>query len=387
MDPSIGSLVQQAITGNTEAMRRLAQCYRRGYGVAKNLAEALRWYRAALDGGGLWRVGRDYYSGGDTDRAASAWTMAADLGDGPAICRLGWCYQRGVGVECDQQRAVSLYSAAIAKSGAHSWRLGVCHLRGEGVPRNWAAAVRLFTSSAGASQAQAFIGWCYLWGCGVGRDVAKGVGLISGAAAVISGSSKAKVFLGYCHERGIGVVLDTNKALELFNEAKIYGIGPWGAVALGELGEYCQRGDCGAPTDKRAAVGYFQMGADSGDPVSMFHLGVCLRDGDGIDCNVEQSQHWLVMAAKLGHRGAAKLLSESSSLSNGRNNSVVQQQEDNTVETLKKRVEALEELLLQERNSLKKQVAQLEKEKAEEHQAVINMEEFWEDLTKQNDEV
>ncbi|KAH3767725.1 calmodulin-dependent protein kinase [Pelomyxa schiedti] len=361
MATGIGSLFEQANTGNTEAMRGLAQCYRRGEGVTKNLAEALHWYRAARDGVGVSSVGSDYHIGGDVDKAVPAWAVAADLGHTPAMCMLGRCYQRGVGVECDQQRAVSLYSAAIAKSPRHSWRLGVCYLRGEGVPRNWATAVRLLTEPT-VEHAQAFVGWCYLWGCGVTRDAAMAVRLLRSFRG-----SNATVFLGYCHERGVGVVLDTEKARELFNNAKSNA--PWGAEALGELGEYCQRGDCGAPTDKRAAVGYFQMGAEGGDPVSMFHLGVCLRDGDGIDCNVEQSQHWLVMAAKLGHRGAAKLLSESSALSNGWNNSVVPQQEDNTVETLKKRVEALEELLLQEMahsaekfDSLKKEVAKLEKE-------------------------
>ncbi|KAH3745003.1 hypothetical protein Pelo_13592 [Pelomyxa schiedti] len=44
------------------------------------------------------------------------------------------------------------------------------------------------------------------------------------------------------------------------------------AEPFGELGEYCLCGDCGAPIDKKPAVGYFQIGAEAGDQVSMFHL-------------------------------------------------------------------------------------------------------------------
>ncbi|KAH3731612.1 sel1 repeat family protein [Pelomyxa schiedti] len=395
----IGYLVEQADTGNTKAMSELAGCYRDGtHGVAANLDEALRWYRAARDGDALFWLGRVYYNGSrgnhrDVDKAVSAWAVAADLGHDWSKIWLGWCCQHGVGVECDQQRAVELYAAAIAEWEGHSWCLGVCYLRGEGVKRDWAMAVRLIEQSGNQSDAQghlgqgyhsdaqAYLGWCYLWGgCGVERDVAKAVELLSAGSG-----SKAKVFLGYCHERGLGVSLDTNKARQLFNEAG-------DSETLGELGEYCERGDCGAPTDKRAAVRYYQMGADAGDPVSMFHLGVCLRDGVGVGCNVEQSHHWLAMAAQLGHRGAAKILSSSESR-NGENNSAVQKR-DLIVETLKRRVEALEQQLFEERaqskeqfESLKKQVAELEKEKIEEHQAVINLEEFWEDLTKKNDEL
>ncbi|KAH3767726.1 tetratricopeptide repeat protein [Pelomyxa schiedti] len=405
----IGSFVEKA-----DAMSELARCYRTGdQGVAKNLDEALRRYNTACDGRGLFDVGCDYYNGsGDdgynrnTDKAVSAWTMAAHLRYNWAMARLGWCYQHGVGVERDQQMAVSFYTSAISVWPGHSWRLGVCYLRGESVQRDWAMTVQLIHQSGDNKDAQAYLGWCYLWGCGVAKDVAKGVELLNCALGIRS-RYRADVFLGYCHERGVGVVQDTNKAQELYNKAKST---PLDAGALGEIGEYCERGDCGAPTDKRAAVGYFQMGAEGGDPVSMFHLGVCLRDGVGVDCDVDQSHHWLVMAAKLGHRGASNILSEissSSSVSNNGRNNVAVQQEEITPETLKNQVESLKEQLLEERahyeeqfESLKKQVAQLEREKAEvpqfssflkfinfnssatpqEHQAVINLE-----LQKENE--
>ncbi|KAH3762727.1 sel1 repeat family protein [Pelomyxa schiedti] len=384
----IVSLVEQAHAGNTDAMRKLALCYRDGRdGVAVDLDEALYWYNTAGDGGGLYGVGCDYYNGcpagapgRDADKAAWAWAKAAGLGYHRAMVRLAWCHQHGVGVERDAPRAVSLYNAAVGKYRWHSWRLGACYLRGDGVERDWARAVELLRQSAeDGVDAEAYLGWCYLWGCGVGRDVARAVGLLRCGAE--AWSARSMVFLGYCHERGVGVDMDADKARALYTEQST----EERAEVLGELGEYCQRGDCGAPTDKRAAVGYFQMGAEGGDPVSMFHLGVCLRDGDGVDCDAEQSHHWLAMATKLGHRGAAQILSgisSSSSVSNNGNDSAVQQQDVIIVETLKKEVESLKEQLLEERAhseeqviSLKKQLAELRKEKEDERTAAENLRE------------
>ncbi|KAH3767336.1 hypothetical protein Pelo_784 [Pelomyxa schiedti] len=120
----IGSLVEKANTGDTNAMYQLARCHHHSRrGVAKNLDQAQHWYRMAHDGQGLFLIGREYYNGTDgggcgssgggggvvvvdengvshnphrdVDKAVSAWTMAADLGDNGAIARLGWCHQHG----------------------------------------------------------------------------------------------------------------------------------------------------------------------------------------------------------------------------------------------------------------------------------------------------
>ncbi|KAH3760448.1 calmodulin-dependent protein kinase [Pelomyxa schiedti] len=285
-----GSLVDEANAGNTEAMTRLGVHHLMGsHGAARSPDEALRWFNRARSGDGLFCVGCYCYDGlggaaRDPDKAVSVWTTAAVLGSGAAMARLGWCYQHGavsvwttaavlgsgaamarlgwcyqhgVGVECDKPRAVELYAAAISKSSElHSWRLGVCYLRGEGVGRDLGLAAELIQQSAGGDEdALAYLGWCYLWGCGVGMDLEKAVELLTSASSTLD-NCKAKVFLGYCHERGIGVALDTNKARELFHEANTRP----GTEALGEIGEYCLKGDCGAPTDKRAAVGYLEMG-------------------------------------------------------------------------------------------------------------------------------
>ncbi|KAH3723414.1 sel1 repeat family protein [Pelomyxa schiedti] len=264
------SLLQQAIDcGSTEAMSVLASCYLGGKNVAKDVYKALQWYRAADNPDGRWLVGETYVLDHDMDKAVRVWTMAAAMGNVYCKYRLGWFYQHGVGVECDQLKAVSLFNDVTRVKPGYSWTLGVCYLRGEGVPRDWAKAVSLF-------------------------------------------------------KQGLGVDMDLNKASVMFGQCDEYG-----ARLLGELGVFCQRGDCGA-MDKALAVKYFRMAAVGGDPVSMFHLGVCLRDGDGIECDMDESRRWLEDAALFGYRGASKILYPPD------------MQQSNVVEALKQQIQSLQ---------------------------------------------
>ncbi|KAH3743837.1 sel1 repeat family protein [Pelomyxa schiedti] len=316
---------EAAEAGDRNAMWHLGSCYLRGNcGMRRDIGMARAWYLRGGHKHGLWEVGMCHYWGccacngdmacdgaeRDVGRAVSLWEEAADLGEPQAMASLGWCYQNGVGVECDAVKAVSLYNEAASRDSSHWWRIGVCYLRGEGVERDWEMAVEMFHRARGDRDAQPYLGWCYLLGCGVERDVAKAVELLT-SSAHFSRSCRANVFLAYCHETGVGFEMNLNKASELYNGAKF---GHDGAEELGELGEFCQRGDCGVPTDTRAAVGYFRMGAEGGDPVSMFHLGVCLRDGDvvGVDCDAGKSRLWLEKAAHIGHKRALRVLREQS---------------------------------------------------------------------------
>ncbi|KAH3731366.1 protein kinase [Pelomyxa schiedti] len=363
------SLLHQAIDcGSTEAMSRLAFCYLIGtHGVAKDLRKAEHWFLAADTSYGLFSVGKAYERDHDMDKAVQVWTMAADMGNDDAKCSLGWCYQNGVGVEYNQRKAVSLYS------NSESWALGVCYLMGEGVPRDWAKAVSLFNQSADSKYGKAFLGWCHLWGCGVERDVTKGVHLLSQSTDLTCNLFQecciGHTFLGYCHETGLGVEMDLNKASALFDQCCQGDEAKW----VGELGVFCQRGDCGAPMDKELAVKYFRIASAGGDPVSMFHLGVCFRDGDGVACDMDRSRRWLMEADLFGHRGAAKILHPPE----------MQVQQDNVVEALKQQIQSLQKSVLDLTNEnrelrntnvqLGNQCSHTEKTLAQERISVVNL--------------
>ncbi|KAH3759432.1 sel1 repeat family protein [Pelomyxa schiedti] len=224
--------------------------------------------------------------GGDVwDEFVGLLGEAVDMGSSRAMCELGWCYQNGIGVRCDPSRAVSLYNRA-AGAAKSSVRLGVCYLWGVGVERDVERALITFNQSS-SRDAVAYVAWCYSCGCGVERDMGKAISMLSGPAN--AGNGRCMVFLGNCHERGDGGAFmpNPNKARELYNranqeaESKESG----GREAFGELG-LCYQKFVGTPAD-RIVASFFQMGADAGDPVAMFHLAVCLSKGDGVEQNVQ----------------------------------------------------------------------------------------------------
>ena len=67
-------------------MCNLGSCYRKGLGVAKDEAEAVRLYR-----------------------------MAADQGEVYSQNNLGWCYENGVGVKKNMNKAIEWYREAARR--------------------------------------------------------------------------------------------------------------------------------------------------------------------------------------------------------------------------------------------------------------------------------
>ena len=109
--------------GQSAAQFNLAMCYRRGEGVEKDAAQAVRWFRRAAEQGlalGQTQVGFSFYLGEgvqkDEAEAARWFRLAADQGEVNAQHNLGICLAQGVGVAQDRQRAAELLERA-AKQG------------------------------------------------------------------------------------------------------------------------------------------------------------------------------------------------------------------------------------------------------------------------------
>ena len=80
---SLQDLLKKAEQGDAQAQYNLGECYADGAGVAKDVAEAVKWYR-----------------------------KAAEQGHAPAQNALGWCYANGEGVTKDVHEAVKWYRKA-----------------------------------------------------------------------------------------------------------------------------------------------------------------------------------------------------------------------------------------------------------------------------------
>ena len=83
--------LKAARQGDAEAQYNLGVCYRKGYGVEKNLTEAVKWLR-----------------------------KAADQGLADAQCMLGLCYELGGGVKKDLSEAVKWYHKAANQGHAQA---------------------------------------------------------------------------------------------------------------------------------------------------------------------------------------------------------------------------------------------------------------------------
>jgi len=209
-------LFQQARDkGNVEALRCLGVCYYFGKGVIKDLKKAVHLFREALVNGNteailglkVYYVHRNnvdqkrdrhihrYLEPDSEDQRFAreyekqklrflSHEEAMHQGDRSAIYRLGLCYEYGIGVDTDKQKAAQLYEEA---------------------------------ADQGHAGAMGHLGFCYQHGIGVDQDSKRAVSFYQ--RAMHQGDVDAIRYLGTCYEFGNGVHEDPKKALDLYEDA------------------------------------------------------------------------------------------------------------------------------------------------------------------------
>lgn len=106
--------------GRASAQTKLGYCYHEGFGVKKNVSEAIKWYR-----------------------------KAAEKGDLDALFNLGWCYFEGDGISKNVQEAIKLWRRAANQGHDYSqYHLGVCYENGYGVKQNDKLAIDWYSKAA-----------------------------------------------------------------------------------------------------------------------------------------------------------------------------------------------------------------------------------------------
>ena len=155
-DKALAEFLPLARQGNTAAQNHLGVMYREGRGVAKDEAEAARWFRKAADQGddyGQTSLGLMFENGqgGAQDYAEAVrwYRKAADQGYSVAQANLGFMYERGRGVVRDDAQAVRWYRKAADQGYARGQtNLGVMYEKGRGVAKDEAEAVRWYREAA-----------------------------------------------------------------------------------------------------------------------------------------------------------------------------------------------------------------------------------------------
>ena len=145
------------------AQSNLGVCFYAGEGVAKDQAEAVKWYRKAAEqnlAAGQHNLGVCYYNGEgvakDQVEAVKWFRKAAEQNYAEAQYSLGNCYTKGFGVAKDQVEAVKWYRKAAEQNYvvAQYW-LGVCYANGFGVAKDQAEAVKWYRKAADQNYAEA----------------------------------------------------------------------------------------------------------------------------------------------------------------------------------------------------------------------------------------
>jgi uncharacterized protein len=192
--------------------------------VAKNDAEAFRWYQAAANSGlapAENNLGFAYQTGHgvapDYTMAAKWYRAAAYAGLANAQNSLGFLYQNGIGVPQDDKQALQWYQKAASQGFAAAQNnLGAAYEAGRGTAKDYSAAASWFTLAAAQSEpnAQNSLGYLYYNGLGVPRDFALAFKWLSASAA--QGMAPAQLNLGLLYLQGAGVNQDTTAAAKWF---------------------------------------------------------------------------------------------------------------------------------------------------------------------------
>ncbi|MDO4995094.1 MAG: tetratricopeptide repeat protein [Bacteroidales bacterium] len=124
----------------------------------------------------LYEQGKELYDKKQYKEAIPKLRAAAEKGHKKAQYRLGKCYDKGYGIEEDDQLAFQWYKKS-SDQGYHKgqYELGRCYRKGKGVPKDNKKAFELFTLSAKQDngEAQLALGECYMKGKGTTADAAK----------------------------------------------------------------------------------------------------------------------------------------------------------------------------------------------------------------------
>jgi len=196
-----------------------------------------------------------------------------------AQARLGWIYERGIGVKPNYNEALKLYRQAIQQYDGFAYaRLGFMYQRGIGVKQDYQTSIDYLTKSIdmGNGHGHALMGYAHFVSAGVAKDYDE-----SYRHAVIAkdkGNSWGFAWLGRVHEFGLGVDVNYDEALKWYKKSAEKS-SPLGLALLGHM--YLK--GRGVDKDEEKAFKYIKAGADRNNPLAMAMLGVLYEHGIGVE--------------------------------------------------------------------------------------------------------
>lgn len=200
------------------------------------------------------------------------------------------------GDEIAKKMVVLNYRAEAAKGDANAQgMLGFCYFFGKGVGKDLAKAVFWYRKAAeqGHAKGQYHLGNCYATGQGVTLDLTEAASWYRKAAE--QGHDMAQVSLGNCYAQGMGVSADLVQANSWYRKAADQG----SASAQLQLGDNYASGK-GFTQDNFEAARWYRKAAEQGHSLAQYRLGDCYYFGKGVKKDLIQAGSWHRKSAEQG---------------------------------------------------------------------------------------
>ncbi len=270
--PEIRDLRAQAAQGNADAMQRLGERFNAGLDVARDDAEAVRWFR-----------------------------RAADAGYPTAMLKLGEILIYGdAAIRNEEEGVLWVKKAVAAGNDLAPVLLAELRAEGRGMARDREGAVRDLRTIAETGKALAILRLANLL---AESHTAEGdeeavVWLKRGALA---GDGWCMETLGEMLTEGRGAPKDAAEAARWFRRSAQGG----NQTAMVRFGRALQEGVLGHPDDAQA-VEWFRKATQGGNEAGMVALGDAYRDGRGVAKDVEEAVRWYRRAVERSGNAEAK---------------------------------------------------------------------------------
>ena len=195
----------------------LGACYLKILGVSKpDHVEVVEYYKLAAEKGhplAQCALGNCYDDGvgikQNVQKAISYYELSAVQGFPLAQCNLGMCYEHGDGCEKDMNKAVYYYKLAADQNYAHAlYILGDCYSEGIGVDRNLSLGLAFYEQGANQGDLDSLrvAGEAYLMGTHCERNERKGIDFLITAADRHHADSQ--MLVAKCYRDSLGVERD-----------------------------------------------------------------------------------------------------------------------------------------------------------------------------------
>ncbi len=307
--------IEEMIRANDDAaMVTLAQFYRRGVYVDKDVAKAEEWYRKAIAQGNpsaaveladMWMEEKTRKD--PVNDALLLLKQGAEQGNATSMLRIGQLYESGkIGGRPQPDKAVIWYkqSAALGDVDALT-SLAILTLNGaEGTSGSPEDAVRMFIKAAKRDSGTAYteLGKLAMHGShGFIQNREKAIKFLRRGMQL--GSTNAIVELGHAYRDGTGVPQNSATAIAYYQEAANRQT-PSALVALGDL----HRDGIGLPKDPKQAITYYVKAGELGVASAMRRVAWMSERGEGVARNPEQAFAWMQRAGEYGDIPAAYYL-------------------------------------------------------------------------------